>query len=445
MLNGRRFPYSIAATRLRLIRILGLFAIASGVMTMPLVVGAASSLPTIGSFAIQVRDLPPEGGKFTLTASVANSSTCTFSVVPAIKGLPATINCTNASTNKFHGYAVVETDDQGNASTTPIHYKFSLSVTNSSGTTKSTIHPTLTQHSYKWNDTTKSLTFIGTATSISCVGNNFCVVTSSKGTLGVISTKTRNTNLTDIYVFRSVSCASHAMCVAVDSTGTFVTWNGAKWSSPTPVPTGSSGTGPDLVSISCPTSTFCMALDSAGDAYSIASVPLHGTLMHASALGPTVVNPLVSCSSATACLLTDRAGDAVGWNGTMWTTIGVVDATGVVTALSCSPDGTCTIVDSHGGVVAVSVGYTYAKHAAILDNQQTVSCPTHSYCLATDGVGHASQEVNGVWSLPFMIGNNPPVALSCGVGKTSPVGVTCGAVSRNRIPGNMKWGVIALK
>jgi hypothetical protein len=406
---------------------------------------AGSSPATVAKFTISTSHLAPEGGTFTLAASVANSSKCTFSVTPPMKGLPATINCANASTKKFHGYAVVESDNTGNASIKPVRYTFSLSVTNSSGTTKSTIHPSLTQHAYRWIYTTKSLSLKGMATSISCAGKNFCVVVSSKGTLAVITTKSRNTNLTDVYVFRSVSCASPAMCVAVDSTGTFVAWNGAKWSSPTPVTTGSSGTAPDLVSISCPTSTFCMALDSGGNAYSITSLPFHGILTQASALGRTAVNPLVSCSSATACLLTDKSGDAVGWNGKKWTTIGVVDAAGGVTALSCAPGGTCTIVDSNGGVVAVSVGYTYAKHAASVDNQRTVSCPTPRYCLVTDNLGNASQEVNGVWSPPFTIGNDPPVALSCGVGKTSPVGVTCAAVSRPRLPGNMKWGVIKLK
>ena len=454
MHNGRRFPYSASCTRLRLCRLVGVLAIAGGIAAVPSLANAASPRPTISNFKVSVKVLPPEGGKFTLSATVANATTCTFTVTPGIAGLPATVPCaasgSGAVATKAKGNIVATTARvvrraTGAASIASIHYVFSFSATSAVGTTNASAHPSLIQHAYRWIYTAKSLTLKGTATSISCAGKNFCVVVSSKGTLAVITTKSRNTNLTDVYVFRSVSCATPAMCVAVDSTGTFVSWNGAKWSSPTPVPTGSSGTAPDLVSISCPTSTFCMALDSGGDAYSITPKPLHGTLMQSSALGQKEANPLVSCSSATACLLTDQAGDAVGWNGKTWTTIGVVDTAGGVTALSCAPGGTCTIVDTHGGVVAVSVGYTYAKKAAILDNQRAVSCPTPGYCLVTDNLGNASQEVNGVWSPPFTIGNDPPVVLSCGVGKTSPVGVTCAAVSRPRLPGNMKWGVIKLK
>jgi hypothetical protein len=429
-----------------LCRLIGVLAIAGGIAAVPSLANAASPRPTITNFKISVKALLPEGGKFTLSATVANATTCTFKVTPALAGFPVSVPCggsgNSAVGSRAKGIIKINSSTVPNALGGAIHHTFSLSATNATGPTTSAVHPSLTQHAYRWVYTTKSLSLKGSATSISCAGKSFCVVVSSKGTLAVLSTKSRNTNLTDVYVFRSVSCASPTMCVAVDSTGTFVAWNGAKWSSPTSVPTGSSGTAPDLVSTSCPTSTFCMALDSGGDAYSITPKPPHGTIMQSRALGQKEANPLVSCSSATACLLTDQAGDAVGWNGKTWTTIGVVDTAGGVTALSCAPGGTCTIVDSHGGVVTVTVGYKYSKKLAIADNQRTVSCPTPGYCLVTDNLGQASQEVKGVWSPPFTIGNDPPVALSCGVGKTSPVGVTCAAVSH---PGNSHWGVIKLK
>ncbi len=59
--------------------------------------------------------------------------------------------------------------------------------------------------------------------------------------------------------FASVSCPSSSFCVAVDSSGDVSTYNGVSWSSPKVIdPSGV------LVSVSCPTVRFCVAVDYAG-------------------------------------------------------------------------------------------------------------------------------------------------------------------------------------
>ena len=458
MHDGSRFQHVRSRIRTNSLRLVGILAIAGGGLTVPVVATAASSLPTVTNFKISVNALPPEGGKFTLSATVTNATSCTFRVIPAIARFPVTVACgagTGAVAARSKAIVkVINTPMGGNASLTTVHYVFSFSATSATGTSKSTTHPSLTQHAYKWTSTTKALTLKGTATSISCTttGGSYqgtvhpCVVVSSKGTLAVISTKkSRNTNLTD--VFRSVSCASPAMCVAVDSTGTFVTWNGAKWSSPISI---SKGSLPDLVTISCPVATFCMAGDSSGNMYAFA--PNGGPGSHASVFSVVIPVPGIktSCSSSTSCLVVNEGGDAAAWNGKTWKFLGKVDSTGSVSAVSCSGtdvapgNAQCTLVDTKGGEVLVRPD-GFSEKVADGIGALTVACPTPSYCLVTDSKGNAAQEVNGVWSPPFTIGNDPPVALSCGVGKTSAVGVTCGAVSRPRRGGQMKWGVITLK
>ena len=59
----------------------------------------------------------------------------------------------------------------------------------------------------------------------------------------------------------SVSCPSSSFCVAVGG-GDALTWNGTSWSQPVPIdPNGYGHT-----SVSCPSSSFCVAVDSNGNA-----------------------------------------------------------------------------------------------------------------------------------------------------------------------------------
>ena len=50
---------------------------------------AASTQPSVASFTVNPSSLSWAGGTVTLSVKVANAKTCTFSVAPAIKGLPA--------------------------------------------------------------------------------------------------------------------------------------------------------------------------------------------------------------------------------------------------------------------------------------------------------------------------------------------------------------------
>ena len=56
--------------------------------------------------------------------------------------------------------------------------------------------------------------------------------------------------------------ASPTFCRAVDSIGRVFGWNGATWSSGTLI-----DHGHVLTSVSCPSTTYCVAVDRAGNAF----------------------------------------------------------------------------------------------------------------------------------------------------------------------------------
>jgi hypothetical protein len=63
----------------------------------------------------------------------------------------------------------------------------------------------------------------------------------------------------------AVSCPTSSFCVAVDSSGDALTYNGTSWSAPTKIDGNNV-----LRSVSCPTSTFCVAVDQNGNALTYA-------------------------------------------------------------------------------------------------------------------------------------------------------------------------------
>ena len=85
--------------------------------------------PLVSSFTATPKTLTPAGGAVTLTASVKNATSCTFSVTPALKGLPKTDSCkSDRATTKISlpekTAVAVKT------------YKFSLKVTGPGGSSR---------------------------------------------------------------------------------------------------------------------------------------------------------------------------------------------------------------------------------------------------------------------------------------------------------------------
>jgi hypothetical protein len=120
-----------------------------------------------------------------------------------------------------------------------------------------------------------------------------------------------------------VSCPSSTFCVAVSAVGDASTFNGRSWSSPNPIDSESvtTGNGSGLTAVSCSSSTFCVAVDGSGDA-----VIFDGTRWSApEPIDPSLGLTSVSCSAANFCVALDDIGDALTYNGQSWSSPRQID------------------------------------------------------------------------------------------------------------------------
>ncbi len=187
------------------------------------------------------------------------------------------------------------------------------------------------------------------------------------------------------------------------------------WSAPSLV----DNTTPQLlVSVSCPTASFCMALNAEGG-----SLVYNGTGWSA---GPTVdagdVLSSVSCTSSTFCAALDFNGNGFIYNGTSWSAPTVLNSGAAMSSVSCAPGTTfCIAVDGDTG----PDGYIYSggswSSGVVMDTAPTggmasISCPTSSFCLAFDNNGNVVKTTDGgsVWS-PYsnVDSSGSPQSVSC--------------------------------
>jgi hypothetical protein len=119
---------------------------------------------------------------------------------------------------------------------------------------------------------------------------------------------------------QAVSCASASFCVAIDRKGNALTFNGSTWSAPVNADPDGLTMGEGGISwpvVSCPASNYCAAVDGgSGNVVTFdgttwtAPVTIDSKAAH-SLNGPVLIFLMaVSCPSATFCVAGDTAGDA---------------------------------------------------------------------------------------------------------------------------------------
>jgi hypothetical protein len=158
--------------------------------------------------------------------------------------------------------------------------------------------------------------------------------------------------------FQDVSCPTTSFCVAVgqrgDSSALIETWNGRSWTNtPTGLPP---GTG-DLQGVSCPTPRSCVAVGSRGSATLIEDGSGGQWHVMSSPNGPTTSWSTlsgVSCSRATACLAVGSydVSKAVGTvpfsvasHGTAWSVVPIQrPSSGELKAVACRTSRSCVAV-----------------------------------------------------------------------------------------------------
>ncbi len=199
--------------------------------------------------------------------------------------------------------------------------------------------------------------------------------------------------------------------------GFSVAYQGGAWSPPVIVEPGSSSVSEQINAVSCPSSSFCMAVDAGGRA-------LEYVGGHWSA--PVVVEPggdlsSVSCLAASTCTAVDSTDAVFTYDGTQWSAHSAQSngSQGLV-ALSCSLPSSCITLADFGSAFVESDG-AWSPPIPIAPNDDhasgpaldSVSCVALSaFCVAADSGGHVWTWTNGTWSPTLTI--DPPLAACVG-------------------------------
>ena len=112
-----------------------------------------------------------------------------------------------------------------------------------------------------------------------------------------------------------ISCPSSTFCVAVGTNGYAQTYNGSSWGTPQFIDPSLNLSGSPLISISCPSTSFCAAVDLAGYA-----LTFNGSTWTPRSQIDTTGNSVsaVGCASASFCVAGDVGGNGFVYNGTSW-------------------------------------------------------------------------------------------------------------------------------
>jgi hypothetical protein len=127
--------------------------------------------------------------------------------------------------------------------------------------------------------------------------------------------------------------------VAVSASGNVFTYNGSSWGGPA-----AADVGHDLVSVSCPSKSFCMAVDSAGQAaeHSDGLWGLQPLGWRAAA---------VSCPSVGSCVAVAGSGATASYANGLWTDVPAAAPGTRITSLSCAAVNSCVATGEDNDVL----------------------------------------------------------------------------------------------
>jgi len=243
------------------------------------------------------------------------------------------------------------------------------------------------------------------------------------------------TDISSANTIVGISCPSTTWCMAVDGKGDAISYANGTWSSPTLVDNGANSgqSVGEFDGVSCPTTTWCMAV-SYNDGYVIYQDNAWGPMTETP---PTVAGSYhgVSCSSPSFCgAESDNSGDLTFYNGSSWAQpkahngIGIGDD--VPTPISCV--GTfCMYVTGDKYQTADDMVLSAAQTidpATSSSFSPNVSCTTATSCEVVFAVGGEAEAWNGTnfTSAGNILASGDD---SLGLDAVSCAGAFCGAAS----------------
>lgn len=234
----------------------------------------------------------------------------------------------------------------------------------------------------------------GGSVSVSCASSSFCVAVD-----GGLAGSSQPSGVTNDGAFlfdgrswrpsrmkvdgnvQSVSCTTTHFCAAVDGSGNAITFNGSRWSQPKMVnPWGL------LNDVSCTGRAFCVAVGSGRNGNAGEIVTYEGTSWSAQA-APLLGEPTsVSCPSPSFCAVIDTNGQVETFDGKSWgLPKNAVAAGGQWAYVSCASASFCVAASNHTGETATFDGSTWSGKRIVAGfGFMALSCPTPSYCAATN-------------------------------------------------------------
>jgi hypothetical protein len=257
--------------------------------------------------------------------------------------------------------------------------------------------------------------------SVSCAaGSAFCAVTDDSGGVYTLSGETLAAR-TQLAAdgFDAVSCPATSFCMAIDGTGDTFKYSSGSWSQVATLGSLSSDTS-DL-QVSCVSAQFCVAaLPGSGadeNYYTYNGANWSG----ASVLEATgAVESGLSCTSSTFCVAADTSDDTERFNGSSWTAPQHHGSgTALADQLSVSCAGTFCLADSleDGSTYLTGDGTTWSAGSSLEDPDTgtggggPTSCTSSSMCVVVDLSG-----AGDTYALPDTLATQPSLAGSAAVG-----------------------------
>ncbi|MBP6918021.1 MAG: hypothetical protein KBB94_03820, partial [Legionellaceae bacterium] len=190
----------------------------------------------------------------------------------------------------------------------------------------------------------------------------------------------------------AISCPSTSFCMAVDTDGTAFRYDGLNWTSADKIDTGHS-----FKSVSCASSDHCIAVDNSGYAF------LYNGTWSTGAQFDTSGEPVsVSCPNSSFCMVIDNNANAFAYNGATWSSAESVGIASDLTAVSCTSDTECVAVDAQGNSSRYdgTVWTAYSANPISSYGLNAVSCTPNSgsFCMAVDSAGNAFGYNGTTWS-----------------------------------------------
>lgn len=212
----------------------------------------------------------------------------------------------------------------------------------------------------------------------------------------------------------SVSCPSTSYCVAVDGNGNIMSYNGVAWST-------AQTSDDQLNSVSCASDSFCAAVgydDAGGNVFRYND----GAWSSPESLDAGYKLHSVSCTSTTFC----EVGAAVNVftvDGTSESGPDAIDQSNNETnesgyglpSMSCPSPTFCGTIDGSGNAFILN-GSTWSAPEPIDNNVQlnSVSCVSPEFCVAVDSEGNAFTYKGSAWSAAQSVDPNTALeSVSC--------------------------------